>query len=176
MDDPEADHEAPVRLRKRKYSRARRFRAVRSLETALDPENYNPVPPARKDIRYHVKVTADRKRGRAAKDITWSTQSSASGRRGPENIMGKPQQLSAEAQAAKTNGQLWSLFITPEILEVIEKYTNEKIAEDLAKKKYSEEKLRKCPYLKQTDKVNLYLSNPFLTSLFTDIKKVSCTT
>ncbi len=176
LDDGEADIEAPVRLRKKKYSRARRFRAIKDLESALNPDNYNLVPPTRKDIRYNVKVTADRKRGRDAKDITWSTQSSASGRRGPENIMRKPQELSAEAKAAKTNDQFWSLFITGQILEVVEKWTNQKIAEDLEEKQYSVEKLRKCPYLKQTDKVNLCLSNLFLSCLFLDIKKVFSTT
>jgi hypothetical protein len=38
------DPEAPVLLRRKRYVK-RTDRAVRSLETAMDPENYDPIEP-----------------------------------------------------------------------------------------------------------------------------------
>jgi hypothetical protein len=98
-------------------------------------------------------MTADRNRGRPARDITWTTKPPASRRRGPEDIMSKPEQLSAAAQAASTEGDLWSLFFTSEILQEIVDNTNVKIEEDYLQQDYSNDRMNKSPYITTTDMV-----------------------
>ncbi len=79
----------PVRLRRKKFVR-RRDRAVNSLETALDSRNYTPVPPRTGPHEiHHIKITADRQRGRPARDLQWTTKPPPTRRRGPEDIMTK---------------------------------------------------------------------------------------
>ena len=59
--------------------------------------------------------------------------------------------LSDEAAEAETIEEIWQLFITDKILDLIVKQTNVKIAEDLDKGKFSNERLAKSPYLRPTD-------------------------
>jgi hypothetical protein len=70
-------------------------------------------------FRHTITITADRKRGRASRQLVWSTRPPATTKLGAENIMTKPEKLSAEAAAAETEGDLWSLFFTPEVEAVI---------------------------------------------------------
>jgi hypothetical protein len=104
--------------------------------------------------RYEVKVTADRKRGRPARTLKWTTRVPATRKRGPEDIMTKAEGLSAEALAADSVMDLWSLFITDEILDQVVQYTNVKIGEDLERNQYPREYIAKNPYMKPVDKVN----------------------
>jgi hypothetical protein len=66
-----------------------------------------------------VHLTADRARERPPRTVEWTTQVPPTARLGPENIMTKPQKLSAEAEAAVTEMDFWSLFFTQEVVSVI---------------------------------------------------------
>jgi hypothetical protein len=83
--------------------------------------------------------------------------------------MAKKQKISDEAARAVTEGDLWSLFITEEILDKIVDATNEKIEEDFIKKAYTTEYLQKAPHIKHTDKVKL-ASICYFFSLFKKLK------
>jgi hypothetical protein len=72
--------------------------------------------------------------------------------------MRKPESLSDEAKAAVTEGDLWSLFFTEEILEQIVDCTNQKIEEELEKMGYSEDRMKKSPYISRTDNVNVLIN------------------
>lgn len=145
----------PVLLRRKRYVK-RRDRAVHSLETALDSRNYDPILPrtAPHEI-HHIKLTADRQRNRPAREIHWTTKPPPAKRRGPEDIMSKGEKISPEAEAAETTADFWGLFFPDTILDKIVHYSNEKIAEDMAKKNYTEDQLSKKPHLKPLDKVSL---------------------
>lgn len=65
--------------------------------------------------------------------------------------------MSEEAKKAKSAVELWGLFITDKIVDLIVAYTNDKIEEDLVKQNYSRERISSSPYLKKTDKVNLFV-------------------
>jgi hypothetical protein len=66
------------------------------------------------------------------------------------NIFSKVQSLSEEAKAAKRPVDLWKLLITDEIVDLIVKYTNDKISEELQKKPDSAASL----YTGLTDRVS----------------------
>jgi hypothetical protein len=60
-----------------------------------------------------MKITADRKRKRPPREIVWTTHPPPSTRRvAPHNIRTKKRRISDEAQAAVTEEDFWSLFIT----------------------------------------------------------------
>ncbi len=105
-----------------------------------------------------IKITGDKKRKRDAKEITWSTKAPKVSRLAPENIMRKPEGLSDEAKAAVTEGDIWCLFFTEEILEQIVDCTNQKIEEEVQKMSYSDDRMKKSPYITTTDKVNVLLN------------------
>jgi len=108
------------------------------------------------NFRHVVRVTADRKRRREATTVTWTTEEPPRGRRPPpEDTMSKKEELSPEAKAAVTESDFWSLFFTEEIMDEIEKGTNDAIEEDFVKKAYTPEYLAKAPHIKHTDKVNI---------------------
>jgi hypothetical protein len=67
--------------------------------------------------------------------------------------MTKGEKISTEAEAAETVDQLWSLFITEEMLDKMVLYTNQSIAEEVENLQYSTERLRKSPYIRPIDKV-----------------------
>jgi hypothetical protein len=67
--------------------------------------------------------------------------------------MTKGEEISAEAKAAETKGDLWSLFFRDAMLDKIVRYTNEKINETMEKQVYNEECLRKQTHFKLLDKV-----------------------
>ena len=67
--------------------------------------------------------------------------------------MTKPAGISEEAKAAVTEGDLWSLFFTEEILDEIVTWTNQKIDDRILKKEYSAATLKKSPHICATDKV-----------------------
>jgi uncharacterized MAPEG superfamily protein len=100
-----------------------------------------------------VKVTADKKRKRKERNIVWTTKAPPTARRGPLDIMSKPQGLSDKSKAAKTNGDLFELCFTAEMITKICTYTNVKIQEDLAEKAYTKEELRKKSHIKPVDEV-----------------------
>jgi hypothetical protein len=73
-------------------------------------------------------MTADKKRGRPARNVKWTNLPPPPARKLPPiDIMRKPEELSPQAKAAVTLFELWSLFFTPEMTEKIVKYTNDKI-------------------------------------------------
>ena len=72
--------------------------------------------------------------------------------------MRKPEGISDEAKAAVTEGDFWSLFFTEEILEQIVDCTNQKIDEECQKMGYSEDRMKKSPYIAPTDKVNVLIN------------------
>jgi hypothetical protein len=105
-------------------------------------------------FRYVVKVTADRKRNKPAHTISWSNKPPVrQGRRAPENQLDVGESISNEAKAAETTGDLWSLFITEEMLDLIVLYTNQKIDEDIQTNDYTEEQIRKHSHIRHVDKV-----------------------
>jgi hypothetical protein len=59
--------------------------------------------------------------------------------------------------------------VTDEMVDNTLRYTNEKIKEDFEERKYSAERLAKCPHLRTVDKVlvllNYSLFSPFLSHL-----------
>jgi len=66
-------------------------------------------------------------------------------------------QLSTEAKNAEKIVDIWGCLVTDELLEVILLHTNEKIRESEDKQEdnqYSSARLKKSPYLKETDKVS----------------------
>jgi hypothetical protein len=67
--------------------------------------------------------------------------------------MTKPRSLSKEAQEASTPLELWQLFFTDEMIELIVLHTNEKILEEQEERQFSAERLQKSPYIKPVDKV-----------------------
>jgi hypothetical protein len=100
-----------------------------------------------------VKITADKKRNRAARELTWTTERPPPSKRGPENIMTKPEKISDEAADALTEGDLWSLFFTEPLMDKIVEATNQKIGEEMTEQGYSRERMAKSPYICETDKV-----------------------
>jgi hypothetical protein len=104
-------------------------------------------------FRHKIRITADRKRDRPSRDLTWTTKAPESRKRGPEDIMSKPEKISNEALAAQSAGDFWSLFFTEDLLRCVVNSTNEKIEESFLKNDYSDERLRKSPYIAQTDAV-----------------------
>jgi hypothetical protein len=75
--------------------------------------------------------------------------------------MTKGEKISAQAEAAETVDELWSLFFTDEMLEKIVIYTNESIAEEVDNLQYSAERMRKSPYIRSIDKVcNVLIQYP----------------
>ena len=68
--------------------------------------------------------------------------------------MTKAAGISDDAKAAVTEEDLWSLFFTKEILQEIVTWTNQKIEEQILKKNYSADTLKKSPYITTTDEVN----------------------
>ena len=99
-------------------------------------------------------MTADRERGIPLKVITWT---SVAPPRGPEILPTKPRALSEEARAAASPVELWQLFFTEEMLELLVRYTNERIAEDIQENRfrYTEENLKKAPHLKPVGMVSV---------------------
>ena len=72
------------------------------------------------DFRHTIKLTADRKRGRPAEEVTWTTQEPPRSRRPPpEDTMTKEEKISDEAAAAETEGDFWSLFMLNDIIAEI---------------------------------------------------------
>jgi hypothetical protein len=69
--------------------------------------------------------------------------------------MSKSEELSDAAKAATTTEDIWSLFITDDILDEIVMYTNQKIDEDILKAKYSKDYLEKNNHITHIDKVSL---------------------
>lgn len=157
LDDSEeenvVDQEEPRRTRYIIRSQRRRDRLVLNLDAALNADNYDKLPPVTNGTRHVMKMTGDRARGIAPKTITWTTQPRPPRRIGPENIMSKPRKLSEEAAAASSPLELWELYWTDEMLDIIVTHTNEKIAEELLEKDLTEEQLQKSPYLRLVDKV-----------------------
>ena len=104
--------------------------------------------------RHTITMTADRERGIPPKVITWT---SVAPPRGPEILPTKPRALSEEARAAASPVELWQLFFTEEMLELLVRYTNERIAEDIQENlfRYTEENLKKAPHLKPVGMVSV---------------------
>jgi hypothetical protein len=57
-------------------------------------------------------------------------------------------------QAAKTAGELLALFISDSFVRKAATHTNEKILEEFDSKKYSARRLKKSPYIKETDEAS----------------------
>ena len=123
-----------------------------NLKAALNVDNYDKIPEI-PETRHVMNMTGDKARGIPAKTITWSTKPRPNRRLGPENLMTKARKLSQEAEAAGKPLELWQLFWTDEMLDVIVTHTNEKIAEELAERNLTREQLQKSPHLKPLDKV-----------------------
>jgi hypothetical protein len=107
---------------------------------------------------YTVHMTGDPKRGRKARQLKWTNKVPPTRKRGPEDIMSKPESLSVSAKEAKRTADLWGLFFTPTMLEKIVLYTNQKIQEDLDRNQYTAVQRRKRPHLKYVDVVCFPLS------------------
>lgn len=152
---------APVRNHYLIRSHRRRDRLVKTLDEALDIDNYDMLPAVSdgEEIRYEIPMTADKAWDTKARTLRYTNKPPTRHRQPAENITVKARSISEEAKAAATPKQLWQLFFTDRMLDMIVKYTNEKIMEDLAKSEYSRERLQQSPYLKPIDRVrNLQIS------------------
>ena len=70
----------------------------------------------------------------------------------------KRQALSEEVKEAKRVVDVWKLLITDDIVNLIVKYTNDKIREDLLKKQFTPQRLAASRYLGLTDAVSYSFS------------------
>ena len=112
-----------------------------------------------------VTLPADKKRSIPARNIAWSTKlppaAGDSSTKLPtaadaaEERAATQQRLSEPAREARTAAELWLLFITEEMLDLVVKYTNEKIQEDLQQANHPVERLKNSTYIRTTDKVCL---------------------
>lgn len=154
---------APVRSHYIIRSHRRRDRLVKTLDEALDVRNYDMLPPVGDgdEIRYELSMAGDKQWGTTTRTLTYTNKPPPPGRLAPENIMSKGRTLSSQAQAAKTPQELWQLFFTDEMLDLIVERTNEKIAESCQDKSYSAERLQQSPYIKPVDKVKSKFSIAF---------------
>ena len=99
-------------------------------------------------------MSADKKQGIPANKITWSTTPTVDvWEHTSREII--PPQLSDQAKVAETTAELWQLFITEEMLDLMVQYTNEKIQEDLQQANHPIERLKNSTYIRTTDKVCL---------------------
>jgi hypothetical protein len=152
-DSSEAEEdEGPVRLRRKKYV-PRKDRLVRSIDSAMNSDNFKPHLLPSKETRYKVHLTADRKRNRKERSIVWTTKAPPTTRAGPENMYTKPQKISDKAKAAKSHADLWSLFFTAEMQTKICTYTNRKIQEDIIKKQLTLQDIVQMSHIKPLDEV-----------------------
>ena len=76
-------------------------------------------------------MTADRRRGIPAKDFHWTTIAPAPRQRSPSSIMDHGESISKEAEEAKSPGELFGLFFTDQMIDMIVERTNTKIRERL---------------------------------------------
>ncbi len=74
----------------------------------------------------------------------------------------KGEELSNEAKAADTTGDLWSLFFKEATLDKIVLYTNDKIRETMEKNMYNAQDLAKQTYIKFIDKVSFIFPSGML--------------
>lgn len=63
-----------------------------------------------------------------------------------------------EAKAATTYTELWRLFFTDEMLNLLVQYTNQKISDELEAKGYTAERLQKATHIRLTDEVTILIS------------------
>ena len=86
----------------------------------------------------------------------------------------KPRALSEEAKAAESPVELQQLFFTEEMLELLVRYTNEKIAEDIHQNQYTEDRLKKAPHLKPVGMVIIpYIFMPLSWEVVNIVPRVS---
>jgi hypothetical protein len=112
-------------------------------------------------FRYVAQVPPNRKENIPAKNLSWTTHQHASSLEQPHPCASNrvlprvtpPRLLSARARQAGTVTELWNLFFTGEMLDLVVKYTNENIEDYLAKANFSKQRIKKSTYLKTTDKV-----------------------
>ena len=152
---------APARSHYIIRSHRRRDRLVKTLDQALDTENYDMLPPVGDgdEVRYELTMTADKQWGTKTRTVTYTNKPPPPRRLAPENIMSKGRTLSEEAKAAETPKELWQLFFTDEMLDLVVERTNQKIAESFLDKQYSAERLKQSPYIKPVDKVEIVPGN-----------------
>ena len=67
--------------------------------------------------------------------------------------MTKPERLSAEAQAAKTPAEMWELFFTSEMQDLIVTHTNRNISDKIIKLQLKGMDVSKKSHIKVTKKV-----------------------
>lgn len=109
--------------------RASHDQMVHDLESALNPQNYEPyVPPAEVS---EVTVPIKDDRGRVVDNITWTTEvpQTQRGRR-PANMILRPDagKVVGPARNAATERDCFHLFFSKEILELILRETNKRIS------------------------------------------------
>jgi hypothetical protein len=129
---------------------------VKTVAAAVDPRNYDLLPPVTEVFKHEVTVKGDKEWGTRTRSVTWTNKPPPPRRLGPENIMTKGRSLSREAQNAETPLEHWEIFFTEAMLDLIVEHTNEKIREDLAKEKRSAGLMEKSPHLKLMDKVKYF--------------------
>ncbi len=140
----------------------RKDRQVKTLTAALDPRNYNMLPPVTDEKKHEITVTGDKDWGTKTRQVIWTNIPPPPRRLAPENIMTKPRTLSREAQDAEKPIEFWELFFTDEMLDVTVKHTNEKITAEINSKRQatgSDEFLKKSPCIKIMDKVKNIVLN-----------------
>jgi hypothetical protein len=71
--------------------------------------------------------------------------------------MSRPRCISTEAKEAGTPKEIWQLFFSEEMLDLIVLHTNQKITEE-QEEKWTAERLQRCSHMKPIDKVSYYIS------------------
>uniref|UniRef100_UPI00358F0E78 uncharacterized protein n=1 Tax=Myxine glutinosa TaxID=7769 RepID=UPI00358F0E78 len=119
-EDPEAEEVNPFRPK-------RALRAVNSVDTSLDPENYDPWTLPHPPEEYTV-VVEKPKRNDPGKSIHWETaQPQARGRQNIANVLAGIPGVNRNARHADTPVKAWGCFFSDDMLAVVLTNTNKKI-------------------------------------------------
>ena len=122
--EPDVDQTDMVTGRRFVRRRRQGKRIVHDIESSLDPTNYDPLCAVLEPKTYLVEMTGDRENDIPASTIRWTTDRPPTRRAAPEDIMTKKQQISPAASEAVTPGQLFNLFFTDTMLDLIVDNTN----------------------------------------------------
>uniref|UniRef100_UPI00358F374B uncharacterized protein n=1 Tax=Myxine glutinosa TaxID=7769 RepID=UPI00358F374B len=119
-EDPEVEEVNP-------FQPKRALKAVNSVDTSLDPENYDPWTLPHPPEEYTV-VVEKPKRNDPGKSIHWETaQPQARGRQNIANVLAEIPGVNRNARHADTPVKTWGCFFSDDMLAVVLTNTNKKI-------------------------------------------------
>ena len=137
------------RIRSKPKKKFTKHRKVHDLCSSLDENNYVGVNQATETTKYEV-LLSKATRNNPANKITWVSKKPTNvGRTSAENVLKVKPGPSAAFQQALTPIEAWELFISPDIIQRIVFYTNQKI-------NYKNSLKTTCqPYSYPTDEIEL---------------------